>query len=250
MSDGKLNFFVTCPKCEKREKVLFEVPEMKETKTFGGIPLPSVKKEEIFSLSYNHDTHTLIVNFLKDGTVQSCQTMERIDRSLEGLSARPVQQGINLAEGLENECFLLIVSKLPDMWEIMRMMSALFLKNIPSELNFRSSRTSNSFIIDVGKLRIALFKDTMSHNNKIFQRPELYLLLDARNKQNTSINIQPPKMFILVNSLTDLTDPSNTELMNLIDTTRPTAFFQGKTFSEIIDSISNILVFIEQAESS
>lgn len=227
------------------EQVNFVPPEEDDKPKIPGLPVPKIIKDEVFSISYNHKDHTFIIAFSRSGEIKSTQAMNRIDKSIESLSAKLAQQAISLAEMHEDmEIEIMIISPSKTFTQIIKTLSGLLLRNVPQNLNYEVERSSEGSIIRLGTLAISHYSEPVQVLANAIQRDQVFVLIDGRGAIKWSFNFKPPQSFLIVESLSDLTNPSNTEIMALIDSIKPTSYFQANSTIELINSISNVFTFV------
>ncbi len=248
VSSERLSFKASCPKCGMTEQINFSPPDEKENVRIPGLPVPKIKTEEIFSISYNHKDHTLIVNFNRSGEIKSTQAMNRIDRSIESLSAKLAQQAITLAEEIDGkEIEIIVISSSPIFGEIISTLGGLLFRNVPHDMELGIERNKKGSKVYLNSLLISLYAEPVQVLANVIHRDEVFVLIDGRKDINWEFNFKPPQSFLIVESLSYLTDPNNPKISKIIDEIKPTSFFQATSTMELINSLSNVLSFVSMS---
>ncbi|RMG41352.1 MAG: hypothetical protein D6732_02625 [Methanobacteriota archaeon] len=230
------------------EQIKFTPPKENVKPKIPGLPVPKIKTEDLFSISYNHKDHTLIINFNRSGEIQSSQTMNRIDRSIESLSAKLAQQAINLAQEVgSKDIEIIIVSSSEDLGEIIKTLGGLLFRNVPTNINLEIVRSRTGSKINIGSLAISHYLEPIQVLANVLQRDQVFVVIDGRKGVKWEFNFKPPQSFLIVESLASLTDNSVPELSRIIDEIKPTSFFQANSNIELINSLSNVLTFVSMS---
>ncbi len=224
--------------------------EEEDKKVIPGLPVPAKVSKEMFSLSFNHHDHTMIVNFYEDATIHSVENIQRIDRSLQSLAIKPADKLMELASNVtDGPHNLIIVSKDEILMKILSQIVNILLRNLPDHLEIDIERGRGSVTIKTSQININLLMDIEELKRlKTTNMSQSIFLVDSRSQLDIRAleQIKPQNVIVLVSKLEDLANSSNSTLKDLIQRITPSSFLPASDLQQSVNCITSSLLFIEQ----